>query len=114
MYIIPKKFYNDYDKFLHNVIQANQKIGKAEIELNNIIKEYCTEGRLMSYENKGYLQHGKVIMVGHNGRIKVRNEKTRKEVWIYPYNLRYGTGEPVGKPSPLSDYKLELIQKGHK
>lgn len=59
---------------------------KAETEVDRVLKRDYPPGTEVTWSKNG-VHDGIVIMNGDGDRIKVRNQKTNREFWIYAYTI---------------------------
>ena len=64
---------------LAKALELRRKAGAA---ISAAMKARYGEGAPISWDRHG-IHSGSVVMLGHYDRVKVRNERTGKEFWIY-------------------------------
>lgn len=65
--------------------QALQRRRRAERDVQDALAREYPEGAAATWRRNG-IHHGQVVMVAYD-RLKVRNERTGRELWIYAYDL---------------------------
>ncbi|NKE69857.1 hypothetical protein [Candidatus Manganitrophus noduliformans] len=71
---------------LETIKRLRDQQRSADRDLYDAIEKYFPIGASISWKRGGYRQEGKVIRT-YDERIKVRNNRTKKEFWIHIYDV---------------------------
>lgn len=71
-------------KALHRAIERR---AKAELAVHAIMVRDYPKGAPIRWLGTGAIYNGIVLDHGHGDRIKVTNDKTGAELWIYAYRI---------------------------
>lgn len=64
-----------------------RQIAELERELEREVKEQGPVGGGVAWNYQGREQRGEVVMQGYHGRLRVKNGRTGRELWVEPAAL---------------------------